>query len=524
MRLHAAIPDRFRRLALSRVTPVAALAGLLLLSESGCSRFDLQPGWARKRLRMEDVSIADVQGPGERNVRNILRTNHETAALQPTSDELAAQFTQLKSADQLYENGRYVEAEAAYKKIADETKTKTGFRRGWFNRHQFDEFDGGPVHEDALFMIAQSQFQQGRLSDAEKSYGQLLKQYPSTRHLDTVSRQMFRIAREWLGFPDEKDQEIVQVAYGEKAPTIEQRRERSSNWVPNVRDKTRPAFDTEGRALSALRVIWLHDAAGPLADDALMMAANYHLKRGDHIAAAQHYRLLQEQFPDSPHFKDSLMLGSHVLLASYNGAGYDPSPLEEAKRLKSMAVQYPDLTPEDRARLQSELDNITEAEVEPLWKVVQFYLAKRQPESVILHCNYLLNKHPNSRYARMAADVKDRLEKGQKVPPGWPDVEESRAADTTYDPDPAPPYNPPQAAPPVDATARSPQDAKPLQEPRRLFDRFLRRVDQPPQLQPVEPGASPEPAETTPAPATPAPVADESAGRVRLQSPVPVRR
>ena len=156
MRLPAAIPDRFRRLALPRARLAAALAVWLLLSEVGCSRFDLQPGWARKRLRMDDVSIADVQGPGERNVRNILRTNHEQAALEPTSEELAAQFSRLQSADRLYEEGRYVEAEAAYRAAIEVS----------------------PDLADAHARLGDLMARQGRWREAEAGYREVLRRQP----------------------------------------------------------------------------------------------------------------------------------------------------------------------------------------------------------------------------------------------------------------------------------------------------------------------------------------------------------
>ncbi len=461
------------------------MASVCAVSAAGCSSLDLQPRWAKARLRMDDVTIRDVQGPQERRLKSISRSRQQKQQQLPVTADLAAQFQELQAAENLYDQGQYAQAEQAYRILRDQATPRKGFRRGLFNRHQFqDELDQSPIEEDAIFGIAQCQFMQGRLADAEETYSALLKEYPATRHLDDVSRQLFRISREWLGFPDPNDEEIVRVAYGERPPTIEQRRNRKYGW--KFGDKTRPNFDVDGHALDALRLIWLHDAAGPLADDALMMAANYHLRNGDTISAAQHYRLLQEQFPNSPHFKDSLMLGSHVLLASYNGAGYDPSPLEEAKQLKLMALQYPDLTADDRARIEEELDQLAEAEVEPLWKQVEFYLAKRQPESVVLHCNMIINRFPNSRYARMAAEVRARYVGNQKLATGWPYIPASEPVAQDDKPDPLPKAY-------VGAQDMTRPANAPPQEPRRFVPRMLRRSDTPPNLQPVSPDpASPQ--------------------------------
>jgi tetratricopeptide (TPR) repeat protein len=501
---------------LDRRWALLAVMGLMLCG--GCARFDIAPNWAGTRLRMDDISIAGVQGPEERRLRNRLQRDQQEA----TSEELAAEFQALEVAQASYDAGKYAEAEAQFAEIRERSSTNPRFagglfRRGLFNRHQHqDELNQSPIEEDAMFMLAQCQFQQGRLYDAEQSYAELLGQYPSTRHLDDVSRQLFRIAREWLGFPDEDDTELVQVAYSEESPpAIEERQEVRSSVLPNLRDETRPLYNAPGKGLDALRLIWLHDAAGPLADDALMMAANYHLKSGDPIEAAQHYRLLREQFPDSPHLKDSLMLGSHVLLVAYNGSGYDPSPLEEAKQLKLMSLQYPDLNPEDRARIEEELTRIADMEVEPLWKEVEFYMAKRQPESVLLHCNYIINTFPNSRYAKMAMEVREQIT-------GKPST--ARADDWTNYPTPAPvteeeevevsPPQGPATAEAVDATATTPEPREPGRF-RPNFERFLRRAEQTPELQSIdEAETTDEPAEM---PAVEEPVAEEPvSGRVRL--------
>lgn len=447
----------------------AALLGLPLLS--GCRGMDLQPAWARSRLGMEGISINDVKGPEQRRLEttNRDRVHHDKAEY--ASTPLAAQFVELEAAQQLYDQKQFAQAERAFKSVRKHSRGPWYARnsKGIFrSRHKDLEEFQSPIEEDSQFMIAQSQFMQGHFANAVDSYELLLKDYPSTRHLDTVSRQLFRISREWLQVPDATDAELVRVAYGENAnPTVEQRKNRGGGWFPNFTDDSRPAFDADGKALAALRLIWLHDAAGPLADDALMLAGNHYLAAGNHVEAAQHYRLLREQFPDSQHLKDALLLGSHVTLASYNGPGYDPSPLEEAKELKLLALQYPDLSEEDRTRLQGELDRIQEAEVEPLWKQVEFYMAKRQPESVVLQCNYIINKHPTSRFAKMAAGLKQQLEsKGKSAPASWP-------------------YVAPQgAAPALQATAPSASGSP--EESKSKFGRLLRRTEEPPKLQPVD--------------------------------------
>ncbi len=486
-------------------------AAWVIVSLCGCSMFgsgESRMATLLNRTRFDEISAEDVMGPEERRLRaaakeDLLRNRAELA-----STELEADFRELEAAQQLFDAGQYPQAEEAFNEIAKRYKTRTSRSLGSRLLRRNEPVDNmlkeSPIEEDALFMVAESQFKQGRLADAQKSYSYLLKMYPSTRHLDATARQLFRISREWLGFPDAEDQEIVQVAYTESAaPTLEQRKRPRRGF--NFRDKSRPFMDVEGQALAGLRLIWLHDAAGPLADDALMMVANHYLRKGDYVQAAQHYQLLREQFPDSPHMRDALLLGSHVTLASYNGPGYDPSPLEEAKELKLLALQFPDLAPEERKRLEEEIQKIQEAEIEPLWKEIEFYLTKRQPEAVELHCNYLINKHPNSKYAKMAWNVLEDLRNKGQLPP------RPQRRGPAEDDSPAQPLDENSSGDSsrgsisgLDLTPPEVITAPRTEKTKRRFGRFLRRTEKEPDLQtpPDEPNESKQ----------------QPPGRVRLQS------
>ena len=170
---------------------------------------------------------------------------------------------------------------------------------------------GDPIEEDALFMVAESQFAQKKYSWAQDSYDGLLEKYPSSRHLDDTARRLFEIAHTWMGFPTPDTKGDVELASEELLKTNprvgKKDFERPSFF--NFTDGSRPLFDTSGRAIQALESIWMHDANGPLADDALMLTANYHLQTGDFVEAARVYQLLREQYPDSSHYQGRLCAG-----------------------------------------------------------------------------------------------------------------------------------------------------------------------------------------------------------------------
>lgn len=480
-----------------------------MLASSGCGSLS---SFSRKESIREQVekdprySIDNIHGPTGRamNQANWLKKREDL--VRNGDPETTAALSAFDAAQALYDAGKFKESEKAFKKVAKERRDRyesfaTRFRRTWGikEKHAEDMYGtyGDSIEEDALYMMAEAQYAQKHYADAQESYEDLLVRYPSTRYLDLTTRQLFRIARYWLDFPediDEKGEAAVKLASTEDIQRDETGKSKAEPSalsrvpvLPNLTDETRPLFDTHGRGEQALRSIWLHDATGPLADDALMLAANHNLRTEDYVEARRLYALLREQYPDSPHLKDAYMLGSHVTLASYQGPAYDGSGLESARELKQeLLALFPSLTEEERKRLKEEIDTLEDAEVARTWDLVDFYRIKRNNAAIKLHCYQIINKYPDSQYAEQARAMLKQVEK-----------EELAWANSPFN------FNKP-TAPPV--TAAAPQTRKgetrlpdsgekeetpaaptPAEEPAKpkWFERMnpLRPVDKPPQLE-----------------------------------------
>lgn len=373
-------------------------------------------GVAALRPLDEPASIDGVMGPNERRLQ-AASWEQRRQQLQDSGLKIDG-LEEFDAAQRFYDAGEFRAAENAFKALAKQrNRAEKNWMASWKDALSLEKAPakgaygtyGDPIEEDALFMVAECQFQQKRYSWAQDSYGTLLEKYPSTRRLDDVTRRLFFIAQTWLGVPTAapKSNDVQLVDHsdsGNPFPAIDNLSGPSS-WpiVPNVTDRTKPVFDTHGRAMQALESIWRHDATGPLADDALMLQATYYQRKGDYIEASRLYKLVREQYPDSTHFQNAFLLGSHVTLASYDGAAYEGGPLTESRQLKETSRQlFPNLTDEQKRRLDAEIKAIENAQAERAWANVQFYLQKQQPASVALYCNQLLHKHPNSPYAKQA--------------------------------------------------------------------------------------------------------------------------
>jgi outer membrane protein assembly factor BamD (BamD/ComL family) len=329
------------------------------------------------------------------------------------------------------------EAMAAYHKgeeLMKEKKYKAAQKLLW--NEVAEKYKDYPIREDATFLAGECFYFQKLYADAEDRYSLVIKEYTSTRHLDDISKRKFEIAQIWLGFPKVITASQVQpVNFDEPSstppPTIDYKEPSGITYtvpiLPNFTDKTRPWFDTQGRALDALKSIWLNDPTGPLADDALMLSASYYLRKGDYVEADHLYDLLRKEFPKSRHLENAFVLGAHCKLMTYQGPEYGGTELEEAKKLKEATLRlYPNRP--DRARIESDLQKIEVAKAARLWADVKFWQSKGKPKAIAISCKEVIQKFPNSDYARMAREELAKIKPEDKVDIPHNNYEEKRAA------------------------------------------------------------------------------------------------
>jgi TolA-binding protein len=364
--------------------PWVCCAALLCLM-TGC----VSP-WEKSALLKDNFpNINRVQGPTERSVRNVLRRkqDEEDEAAGGSLKPLAGTEEYL-SATELYKDEKYVEAQKAFKKVGK-------------------KFKKSEIREDALFMEAEAAWQQDHYAKAHDVYAVLLREYPSTRHLNVVSERLFKIGRLWLDFPEvAKLGEIHQVNFdspSDKLPSEEppQGPKAKLVFVPNFSDKKEPLFDTAGNGVAALSAVWMNDPTGPLADDAMMLVASYHARRGNYIEADRFFQMLRETFPNSPHVQNAFLLGGHVKLMSYQGPSYETRTLREAQLLKESTLRlYPNLV--EKERLEQELAQIEDQKALVLWSHSGFYLKKGNKKGSAIYCHQVIEGYPKSPYAAQA--------------------------------------------------------------------------------------------------------------------------
>ncbi len=337
---------------------------------------------------LDDVNIKDVYGPAGRAAKNNLI---EQAKKDVKGDPEVGQV-EFEAAKKLYDEQNYVAARNALKKLRDKYKKKSP-----------------PVEEDILFYLAESNYQLAYYPAAQDGYDELLKKYGSTKYFEQSIRRLFAIGRYWLKSPKPAS-EIELASFkdengGDKLDQLQEAYDPGEFRVkPNFTDKTRPFFDTPGRGVQALRSVHVLDSSGPLADDAVMILALYHLRKRDYREADTYFSQIRETYHKSEFLKDAYVLGAHASYKSYLGPRYDGKQLEEAKKLTKSATRlFPDLP--QRPKLENDLKKMDAEEIEREWQRVLYYKKRGEKEAAAVYCEWIIERHPDSPQAMKAREL-----------------------------------------------------------------------------------------------------------------------
>jgi len=281
----------------------------------------------------------------------------------------------LAEGDALFRDRRYAEAAKKYK-VA------------------IDRWPDSVIEEDALWQLAECWFFMDKYPKAEDCYDELVKKYANSRYLDRVAQRQFVIAQYWIALDQKHNYMTI---------------------VPNLVDRSRPLFDTRGRALKAYDHVRINDPRGPLADDSIMAAANAHFVDRQWLDADYFYGLLRSEYPDSDFLLEAHLLGLQAKLRAYQGPGYEGGVLDEAELLADQTiVQFPDqLNAEESERVQTSRAAIAAQQAQRHWNRAEFYAKGKHYTSARIYYALIARDYPKTLLAQQA---RDRLDKYQGVP------------------------------------------------------------------------------------------------------------
>ncbi len=283
----------------------------------------------------------------------------------------------LEEGDSLFREGKYAEAIPKYKLAVD-------------------RWPDSAIEEDALWQLAECYFFLDKYPKAEDCYDDLVKKFANTRHLDRIAQRQFVIADYWLKLDAKHDYWTI---------------------VPNLVDRSRPLFDTRGRAIKAFDHVRINDPRGPLADDSIMAQANAYFLNREWLDADYYYGLLRTEYPDSDFLLQAHLFGLQAKLQAYQGPGYEGGILEEAELLADQTlVQFPDrLVGEERDRVMKTRAEVAAQQAMRHWRRAEFYEKGRHYTSARIYYALIARDQPQTLLASQAREKLQTLAGKQDV-------------------------------------------------------------------------------------------------------------
>jgi len=344
-----------------------------LLSLAGC------------KSTLDNLDVGNMLGPTGRRARDVAEAANGGRKMAEMEG-----FEEYEAAREKYEAGDYKEARKLFHKVAKKYKDK-------------------PIEEDAMFLRAESDFRLEKLANAQDGYDELLKKYPSSRYLETSTQRLYGIAMTWLGNPKPATEvEMQHFAQNATEHGLDKNTDTqipAEVWFPvNVADRKRPVFDPDGRALEALRSVWMNDPTGPLADDALLAHAVYRLRSGDFIEADRDFATIREQYADREVAAQAYVLGAHAALLAYQGPAYDGKQLEEARQLTQSALRlFPNLP--QKQKLENDLVRIKEEQANRDFMAASYHLKRDEKSAAAYYLESMVQNQPDASQAEKAREL-----------------------------------------------------------------------------------------------------------------------
>ncbi len=286
---------------------------------------------------------------------------------------------ELDDALKLFQQGKLAEAESAFAKIA---KNRKGSHWG----------------EKSQYYLAESQYQQKKYVKANDSFERLYADYPGTEFRDKLVSREYALAQLWLSQSD------PQAKPEQKLP-----------WYTRFTGE-QPVIDTRGTGLKALEHVRHHDPDGPLADDAVLQIADYHMKSNDYESAAIYYDQLIASHPKSPFLQKAQLSAIDSRLKAYMGPEYDGSGLEKAREMvKQTMSTFPDRQA-SYEKLYHTLDIINDQEAERTFKVGEYYKRTGKVTSAEFYFGKIPQRWPGSPWSVKAKTELAQLAKMPRKP------------------------------------------------------------------------------------------------------------
>lgn len=229
------------------------------------------------------------------------------------------------------------------------------------------EYPDSDLVEPTHYNIGQAYFLAGKYKKAFRAYEELLERFPGTRMTGLVHKREFEVG---VALMKEDPKDSVEI------------------------------FE---------RVIE-HNPQGPLAADSQVKIADAYFLAEDFISAEEAYRALLENYPRSEWAPYALFRIPLSRLSLELRRERDLEGLWKARDgFEEYLANYPDgaLANEAKRKIHEVEGLIAERE----YRIAEFYLRKKKPSAAIIYLERILDKFPNTLWAKKSQETIDFLKK-----------------------------------------------------------------------------------------------------------------
>ena len=236
------------------------------------------------------------------------------------------------------------------------------------------------IEEEALYLEGEAYFFANRYVQSNRAFEKLIVKYPGTRFIDLAEQKRLAISQYWL----ELD-------------------ETSSKFSFN--DPQRPKTGVAGEARRILHRIRVDDPTGQFADDATMALGQAFLRDKNYYEAADAFRDIRNNYPNSRHQFNAHMLELQSQLAGYQGSSYDATPLEAADDLLNQIVRkFPKESQEQLGYLEQQATTIRNQLAERDYSEGDYYAKRGQNRAAKQLYEQVAENYSDTQFGRTVAD------------------------------------------------------------------------------------------------------------------------
>ncbi|MGA2229858.1 MAG: outer membrane protein assembly factor BamD [Tepidisphaeraceae bacterium] len=248
-----------------------------------------------------------------------------------------------------------------------------------------------PVRDRAIFLIAQSYYQQDDRILAFYYLDEVMDEYPESRLFYPALQKQYEIADDFLAGHKRRFFGI-------------------------------PLLTAEDEAVEMLYRIQQRSPGSDLAEKALLRTCDYYYNSGQFDFAADAYAAFVRGYPRSKDVPRARLRQAFSNLAQFRGLQFDATPIIDARaQLLDIEREYPNLA--DDENVQPVIEQIDSAFAAKLLVTGAFYERTGQPKAAVYTYRFLIDTYASSPEAAQAKVRVARLPEWAKGPPYPPRAE-----------------------------------------------------------------------------------------------------